>query len=126
MRDAPAAAPIGGAELAPWNVARALKRGAELLLDKLPGVHSGGAAPVNGWRRGMWSSVAISGYQRLSVVISGHQRSSVVISGHQWSSMVINGHQLHSPERVQVLPTRRSELIREVIRQDGRHFRRSQ
>ena len=53
MRDAPGAAPIGSAELAIWNVALALKRRAELLLDELPGVHSGGAAPVNGWRRGM-------------------------------------------------------------------------
>ena len=81
LRDAPAAAPIGRAELAPWNVARALKRGAELLLDELPGVHSGGAAPV---------STAISGHQRSSVIISGHQWSSVIINGHQWSSMVIS------------------------------------
>ena len=111
---------MGRAELAPWNVARALKRGAELLLDELPGVHSGGAAPVS------TDGVGECGHQWPSAAISGYQWSSAVISGYQWSSVVINGHQLHSPERVQVLPTRRSELIREVIRQDGRHFRRSQ
>jgi hypothetical protein len=53
MRNAPGAAKTGGAELATWNVARAHKRRAEMVLGELPGVHSGAAAPVNEWRRGM-------------------------------------------------------------------------